>query len=180
MAQILNLRASDVYVLLKQTANMGTPLAQAKLAKQLHITASTVNESLNRAHLCGLYNPRRQAVNVGPFLEFLQHGIKYVFPSIRGPLTRGVPTSYGAPPLVELLTAPTDWLPVWAHPTGSERGYEVIPLHANAPIAALEDPAFYQLLALTDTMREKRARESMLALAELEKRFDQYGKSILS
>jgi hypothetical protein len=66
--------------------------------------------------------------------------------------------------------------PVWPYPEGPVRGIAFAPLHKNVPQAALADARLYELLALSDALREGRARERKLAAAELERRISAIGK----
>jgi hypothetical protein len=108
--------------------------------------------------------------------EFLLHGLKYVFPPKRGEVTRGVPTSYAAPPLDKRIAPGTELPPVWPLADGRQRGVALEPLHRSAPAAALRDRTLYELLALIDAVREGRARERKLAKDELIHRLRQYDR----
>jgi hypothetical protein len=46
----------------------------------------------------------------------------------------------------------------------------LLPLYENLPLAAQDDPAFYELLALFDALRAGQARERELAKKLLEER----------
>jgi hypothetical protein len=107
--------------------------------------------------------------NVSAIEEFLIHGIKYVFPAQRGGPTRGVPTSYAAEPLNQMIAPGDEPIPVWPHPEGKKRGIAFAPLYKTAPAAALRDPLLYKYLALVDTVRDGRARERKLAEQEISK-----------
>src|ERR1700681_1175546 len=85
----------------------------------------------------------------------------------RGEVTRGVPTSYAAPPLNKEIELGSELPPVWPFPEGQHRGVSLEPLYKTAPAAALRDPIFYEMLALIDALREGRARERKLAEKEL-------------
>ena len=61
-------------------------------------------------------------------------------------------------------------VPVWPDPNGTKKGLAVQPLYGSAPIAAKNDPALYELLALVDALRLGRARERAIAAKEIEKR----------
>ena len=134
------------------------------------MSPSGVFGSVKRAAECRLLDaetkrPRRAAVE-----EFLIHGIKYVFPPKRGGLTRGMPTSYAAPPLNSQLVLSTEHPPVWPYAQGTVRGYSFSPLHKSVPQAAEKDALLYELLALVDAIRGGRARESSIAVDELRAR----------
>jgi hypothetical protein len=111
-------------------------------------------------------------VNRSSLLEFLVHGIRYAFPAEIGPPTRGIPTSYAAPPLSKTIADAGDLPPVWPFPDGKVRGYSFVPLHKNVPKAALADERLYELLALVDALRNGQARERKLASQELTRRLE--------
>jgi hypothetical protein len=111
-------------------------------------------------------------LNRSSLLEFLLHGIRYAFPAEIGSPTRGIPTSYAAPPIRDSIADAGDLPPVWPYADGKVRGYSFVPLHKNVPQAALEDARLYELLALVDALRNGRARERQLAGRELTRRLE--------
>jgi len=118
----------------------------------------------------GLVQRDSRQVNRRALLEFLVHGVKYVFPAVRGRTTRGIPTAHAAPPLAKQIVAAGELPPVWPDPHGSVRGETFMPLHRSAVAAAKKDSKMYELLALVDAVRDGRARERRRAESELEKR----------
>jgi hypothetical protein len=108
--------------------------------------------------------------NFGAMEEFLSHGLKYVFPAERGELTRGVPTSYAAEPLLSVIAQGNEQIPVWPYEAGKHRGAAFAPLYKTAPIAALRDPTFYEYRALADALRDGRVRERKIAENEMRRR----------
>ena len=108
-------------------------------------------------------------------LEFLVHGIKYVFPARPGLLLRGMPTAHSAPPLAGRIISSEDDIYVWPYDNGTVRGQAIFPLYDKVPQAAEKDKALYELLALVDAIRAGQARERTIAASELEKRL---GKTI--
>lgn len=166
------LKPQDVYVVLKIVSD-GSPLAPyAQLASELVMSASKVHACVKRAQTCRLLHGSQlyNRPNIAAVEEFLVHGLKCVFPSERGELTRGVPASYAAEPLRSLIAPGTEPMPVWAIDDGDVRGVSFAPLYKTAPIAALRDPRFYAYLALADALRDGRARERKLAETALHKR----------
>ncbi len=162
------LRPVDIPVLLKLTLPGSSEMSFQQLASHLHLSSSEVHVSFKRGRLSGLFaqdEPKR--VNRSALLEFLEHGLRYAFPAERGDLTRGVPTAYAAEPLKGLLQQGTDPPPVWPAVSGKVRGYSFAPLYKHALAAALEDASFYELLTLTDALRDGRTRERTLARQEL-------------
>ena len=96
------LKPQDVVVLLRLGLERGSPTL-ATLGAQLGISASEVHGALNRAASATLLDLDQRRPRVGQLLEFLEHGIRYVFISGRGGITRGIPTAHSAPPLRDLL-----------------------------------------------------------------------------
>jgi hypothetical protein len=141
------------------------------LADELHLSVSQIHAALRRAASVGLYWAGKKTVNIPALEEFVLHGAKYAYPPEKGTLTQGLATAYLAPPLSKkIVSAANDPGPVWSFVEGDRVGYSIKPLHPSAPIAALEDPKFYELLALVDALREGRARERNLAEQEIQKR----------
>ncbi|MEO8663667.1 MAG: hypothetical protein ABI693_34740 [Bryobacteraceae bacterium] len=166
------LKPQDVYVVLKIVAS-GVRAPYAKLASELAMSTSEVHASVKRAQSAKLlHGPElKNRPNLLALEEFLVHGLKYAFPVDRGEFTRGVPTSYAAEPLRDVIGQGNEPIPVWPYPLGKERGIAFEPLYKTAPGAALLDPAFHQYLALADALRDGRARERKHAEQELHRRF---------
>ena len=157
------LKSQDILIALKLVCLADHRLSRYLLAKELGMSASEVHAGIQRLRKCRLLNekeyPRKAAI-----LEFLVHGLPYVFPAEHGTIARGIPTSYAAPPLnSQIVHSDSDLVPVWPHPDGDRRGYAFAPLYRSAPESALKDSELYQLLALTDAVRDGRARERKLA-----------------
>ena len=167
------LKPQDVVVALKllEYPKGGRPPI-SQIAVELALSASEVHAALKRGHAAQLLLPSE--LGGGPALknieEFLVHGIRYAFPPERGGPTRGLPTSYAAPPLNRLVSVGSELPPVWPHLEGETRGVEFKPLYGKVPYAALKDPFLYECLALVDALREGRAREHQIAMRELRAR----------
>ena len=129
------------------------------------MSSSEVHAAVKRAQASRLLHGAElgERPNYAAIEEFLIHGLKYAFPAERGELTRGVPTSYAAEPLRQVISLGDEPPPVWPYPTGTQRGISFQPLYKQAPEAALRDPVLYELLALADALRDGRARERKLA-----------------
>src|SRR5882724_29583 len=121
----MELRPQDVVVCLKLASLANEVATYAQLGAQLYMSPSEVHGAIRRAVAARLIrvdtplktfppSPRNRSkaehggrrsftehthVNRTALLEFLIHGVKYAFPAQRGPLTRGLPTGYAAPPL---------------------------------------------------------------------------------
>ncbi len=139
------------------------------IAADLGLSPSEVHAALKRLQGARLlHGPEMQnKPNLSTLEEFLVHGVKYAFPAEHGQVTRGVPTSYAAPPLKDEIALGDDLPPVWPWREGETRGIALAPLYKTAPIAALRDPILYEFLALVDAIRDGRAREHRVAEREL-------------
>lgn len=99
------------------------------------------------------------------------YGVRYAFPASPGPIVRGMPTAYAAPPLAEKISS-DELPPVWPDPNELVRGYSVEPLYSSVPVAVKCDSRFYELAALVDALRIGRARERNLAGEVLKERIN--------
>lgn len=164
------LKPQDVVVLLKLCGyNAASRPAYSLIAGELGMSQSEINASVKRLQASGLVNPKE--LGEMPILaaaeEFLIHAVKYVFPAKRGHFVRGLPTSYAAKPLSDLIVAGDDPIPVWPDPLGKKKGVSLMPLYRSVPDAARRDPILYERLAMLDAIRDGGARERKLAETEL-------------
>ena len=165
------MQGQDIALLLKLVTLKEPAVPSKKLAVSLSISPSEVSKSLKRCVEAGLLyvsGPEKR-VNGTALMEFLAHGLKYVFPPVRGSMARGVPTAAAAEPLKSRLLDDGEPPSVWPYAEGKVRGVSITPLYRTAPMAALLDSKFHSVLALTDAIRSGRARERNLAIELLEK-----------
>ena len=149
-----------------------SPFPQNKtLAELLTISSAEISGSLHRSSFAGLIDFDTKKVFMQALFEFIQFGVKYVFPVQPGPLVRGIPTGHSAEPLRSQLTFQEEM--VWEHPEGTVRGQSIVPLYSTVPSIVKNNSLLYELLALTDSLRIGGAREKELAISELQKRFFQ-------
>jgi len=139
------------------------------IAADLHMSPSEIHAAIKRLQQPRLlHGPELQEKpNISALEEFLLHGAKYSFPAEHGEVTRGLPTSFAAPPLKDEIASGDEFPPVWPWREGKTRGIALEPLYRSAPAAALRDPILYELLALVDAIRDGRARERKIAEKEL-------------
>ena len=162
------MRPHDIVVLLKIAAKKDKPWLMKDLSFELGISASEISESLNRSALAGLISKDKTRLMKLAILDFLEHGLRYVYPQLPGGKTRGVPTAHSAPPLNNEIVSSEAY--VWPYGEGTVRGQSIEPLHPKVPEACLKDPVLYEYLALSDALRVGKAREKTLAIEELKKR----------
>jgi predicted XRE-type DNA-binding protein len=164
-----HLKPQDVLILLKIQSIGNKKWYQKPIADAVGMSQSEVSESVARSKYAGLLDPKGKSVLKMALLEFLQYGLRYVFPVKPGAVVRGIHTSHSASPLKEEIQSTEDY--VWPYAKGTARGHSITPLYPSAPEAALKDEKLYELLALADALRVGRAREKELAIIELKKRF---------
>jgi len=170
MGKQTGLKPQDIAVLLKIASNRNRKWRLIDLAQELGISVSEVSMALERSRYAGFMDQSKRHLSNSALLEFLIHGVKYVYHAQPGPISRGIPTAHSAPPLSgEFITAPEDCY-VWPDSTGNARGQSIEPLYPSVPRHAVSDRPFYELLALVDAIRVGRARERKLAEEKLSKR----------
>lgn len=131
------------------------------IAADLKMSPSEIHAAIKRLQQSRLlHGPEMEdKPNLSALEEFLLHGVRYAFPAEHGPVTRGLPTSFAAPPLNKEIVSGGELPPVWPWREGETRGIAFEPLYKTAPAAALRDPTLYRLLTLVDAIRDGRARE---------------------
>lgn len=172
----MTLKPQDILVLLKLLSLGRRDWTYAWLGVQLDMSPSQLHAAVRRALAAQLAVREKERIvpNRRNLLEFLMHGIRYVFVPERGELTRGMPTGYAAPPLASHFVGIEEPPPVWPTPDGPVRGQAFSPLYSLAPGAAAKDDALYEWLVLVDAIRGGRARERDLAGKELSARLGQH------
>lgn len=162
------IKPQDVLLLLKIVSENNASWNQKPMAEALGMSQSEVSESVARSKYAGFLDPSGKVVLKMALMEFLQYGLRYVFPQKPGPVVRGLPTSHSASPLKEQIQSSEDY--VWPYGKGTVRGHSIMPLYPSVPVAVLKDEKLYELLALADALRVGRAREKDLAIVELKTR----------
>ncbi len=166
------LKPQDLAVALKLVVLQGQWLPYAALGEAMHLSRFEAHAAVQRllaARLLAAVDGQPRPV-LAALRGFLIHGAPYAYPPVRGEMTIGFPTAYGAAPLKEQMVSSNDGSPVWPHPDGVARGPGLLPLYENLPLAARDDPALYELLALFDALRAGQAREREIARKLLEER----------
>lgn len=162
------MRPHDVVVLLKIAAKKKESWLMKDLSNELGISSSEVSESINRSVIAGLISPDKKNIMKLALLDFLEHGLRYVYPQQPGALVRGIPTAHSAPPLNAIIQSQEHY--VWPSGSGTIRGQSIQPLYPSVVDAVRKDADLHELLALVDAIRVGRAREKEIAVQELKKR----------
>lgn len=140
------------------------------LAQTLGISASKAFDSVKRLIAVGIAFPDGRRINRLALIEFLEHGLQYVFPASPGVLRQGIPTGRSGPVIADALDAGDEPL-VWPCAGGPVRGRAIEPLVPKASELPRRSPGTYAALSLVDSLRTGRARERQLALHALRQRF---------
>lgn len=160
------LKPQDVAVVLRLA--VAPDASYAKLAGDLSMSPSTAHESVERLQLAGLLRPESRRVNRHSLLEFLEHGVRYMFPAKPGSKARGIPTAYSSPFLANEIVA--DDVIVWPDHRGSVTGQSIPPLINRAGELPTRCPQVYELLTLVDAIRIGRVRERAKAVEKIKER----------
>lgn len=163
------MRPQDIVILLKIIAKGNLPWQNKDLAAELYISPSEISESLYRSSLSGLIDAdQRKKVYRQSIMEFLEHGLHYVFPTEPGTMVNGIYTGHSHPFMQQQFKAETLHY-VWPEGRGNVRGLSIEPLYKGQVKAALQDEKLYLMLALLDVIRVGRVREFKVAIDELKK-----------
>jgi hypothetical protein len=161
----LILRPQDLVVVIKLRLLESLPFTYVSLSAALGMSASEIHSSIRRAQVARLVTTSESG-QVEPIrvslVEFVAHGVRYAFPPVLGPTTRGMPTAFGVEPLRSAF-AHAEEAPVWPLPRGATRGPSLQPLYPSVPAAAEKDATLYEILAAIDGIRIGAARERELA-----------------
>lgn len=151
------MRPHDIVVLLKIISFADRSWLNKDLANDLYISFSEISESLNRSYIAGLLDYDKKKVHRQSLMEFLEHGLHYVFPQQPGSMVNGMATAHSHSYMRKIFNSDTVY--VWPEVTSRERGLAIEPLYPNQPKAAMGDEKLYLLLALIDVIRVGRVRE---------------------
>lgn len=165
------LRAQDILVCLHLAVtghNKDERTTYASIAESLRISIGTAHAAAQRARSATLLDEALRPVRSN-LLEFLSHGLRYVFYPERGSIVRGVPAGAAAPFICEELAHTPENSPVWPHSTGRARGYALEPLYPTVPEIALSNPRLHGVLAAVELLRIGTARERAVAVQFLKK-----------
>lgn len=162
------MRPQDIVILLKILINTKLDWQYRDLSHALFISISEISESLNRSHLAGLIDESRRKVYKQSLMEFLEHGLHYVFPQQPGTMVTGVPTAHSHSYFSARLISELNY--AWPDENGWIRGLSISPLYKKVPKAIQNDEELYLLLAAIDIIRVGRTRELKLALDVLKSR----------
>ncbi|MCF8428259.1 MAG: hypothetical protein K9H61_06070 [Bacteroidia bacterium] len=161
------MRPQDIVILLKIVAKGESQWQLLNLANELKISNSEISESLNRSKTANLLDFNKKLVKRQNFMEFIEHGLKYVFPQEPGTMVRGTATAHSHPFMAAKFNSATNY--VWPDENGTIMGLAIEPYYKKQTEAVKEDGKLFKLLALTDVIRVGKTREIKTAIEELKK-----------
>jgi DNA-binding Lrp family transcriptional regulator len=141
----------------------------ASVADALGVSVSTAHKGADRLVRSGLVQELGRRVNRRALLEFIEHGVRYAFPTVIGERRRrGVPTAHAGPDLAAQIVS--DEPLVWPDDSSSVVGKTIEPLYEKAPALRDRCPDVYAMLADIDAVRVGRVRERQLGMQALRQR----------
>jgi hypothetical protein len=162
------MRPQDIAILLKIIVKTGLPWQNKDLAAELFLSPAEISISLYRSESAGLIDyTNSKSVYRQSLMEFIEHGLRYVFPAIPGTMVNGLYTAHSHPFMKGQF--PSEMNYVWPDARGEVRGLAIGPLYKEQVKAAQSDPTLYLMLALIDVIRVGRVREMKVAIEELKK-----------
>lgn len=161
------MRPQDIVILLKLVSLKDKPWQYRDLSADLFIPLSEISASIQRSGKAGLYNTEDRNVNRLALMEFIQFGLKYVFPISPGTMITGLGTAHSHPYYKKFFQAEMQY--AWPDEKGDIRGLLIEPLHPNVHKAIKKDEMLYKMLAGIDILRVGKVREQKKAIDELKK-----------
>jgi hypothetical protein len=121
----MSLKPQDIVVALKLCSYPRKRPPMSIIAAELKMSPSEVHAAIKRLqHARLLHGPEMEdKPNLSALEEFLLHGVKYAFAAEHGQVTRGLPTSFAAPPLNKEIARGDELPPVWPLRDGEIRGH---------------------------------------------------------
>lgn len=151
------MRPQDIVILLKILTINNKEWQYRDLSSQLYISVSEVSESLFRSEMAQLVDHTRRKVHRQNLMEFIEHGLPFVFPAKPGTMVTGMYTAHSHPWFQQYFISELNY--AWPYDEGSVRGLAITPLYKTVPSACMVDSSLYLLLAAIDVLRVGRVRE---------------------
>ncbi len=159
------MRPQDIVILLKMVCLNDDNIYLSQLASSLNLPISEISESLNRSMIARLIDYNKKKVNKQNLMEFLEHGIRYVFPQAPGAIVKGIATAHSHSFFKNKLISDKNY--VWPDTQGEIVGLTIEPFYLKQVEAVKSDPILYEFLALVDVIRVGRVREVQVSLKQL-------------
>jgi DNA-binding Lrp family transcriptional regulator len=169
------MRPQDIVILLKMLTLSDKNRTFVEIAKAIQLSETEVSNAMERNAIAGLVSTDKKRINKLALRDFLIYGLKYVFPPQPGSSTRGIATAHSAPPVNQRIVESGENY-VWKYYKGTRRGNSIVPLYDKIPKIVENQPELYEFLTIVDTFRIGKKREIEIAIEELDKRLNSYGR----
>lgn len=165
------LKPQDIYAVLglQVLLRRQPAVTLAQLSAFLRLSGSETHAAMARLQACQLIAATAEArkpLNLN-FLEFVEHGLRYVYPAEYGPPTRGLATAAAAVEGLGVTGPPL----VWPLESGGAFGPALAPLYRSVPEACAADPTLHSGMAALDCLRVGRPREREAGMRTLRELF---------
>lgn len=141
-----------------------------RLASFIRLSGSETHAAIARlegSQLLAAAAPELRQPNRSNFMEFAEHGLRYVYPAEYGPPARGLPTAAALMPGLAEQSSPL----VWPLESGGAYGVSIAPLYRSVPEACIAHGGLHTAMAAIDCLRVGRPRERQAGLAVLKELF---------
>lgn len=160
------MKAQDILTLSMLLTHAKTRPSFAVMSGHAQLSVGEIHASLKRLSESGLIDRETRQPRPLAVQEFLNHGLRYVFPAKYSGRAKGMPTATGADPLKQYFSPDGENL-VWPMEEGDQMGPGLAPLYPKIPQACAADAKLYEWIALCDALRAGRARERKMAMDEV-------------
>lgn len=168
--RLMVLRPQDVAVALQLVLEPDLPIA--RVARKVRLSQGEVHNAEQRLRAARLVRRHHRYAERRALLEFILHGVPYVFPGELGALATGVPTGGCGPVLSELpklVGRPGRRVRlVWPSEHGAGWGAGLAPLYPCAVELPEHNPHLYEWLTLVDALRAGGVHEREVAQIHIE------------
>jgi hypothetical protein len=159
MSKQFALKPQDVVVAAKLAVGF-QHFTYAQLSSAVGLAPSQVHASvkaLRQSRLLAQDERDDLAINRFRLIEFLIHGVPYMFPATVTHPTKGLATVSALDEMKELFLSQRDY--VWPFPGAKDTGVGLVPLHHCVFKAVQNDLTTYRILMAVDAIRIGDARE---------------------
>ena len=160
---MIQLRSQDIVIAVKILQMPHSKWSFESLGETIGIGHNQAHLAFKRLIACNLISHEFRRPIKNNLVEFLVHGVRYVFPPQWVENTCGIPTAASAPIFEGKLVS--NEVIVWPA-KGYKRlakGRGLMPIHDSAMSASKSDPKCYDILAAIEAVRSGGAREREVA-----------------
>ena len=158
------LKSQDIVIALYLANEHNSGSSVREISSRLEISIGEISNSLKRLVASKLLDASSRKILKANLMEFLVHGLQYVFPPEKMAPGKGLPTAWGHEVFSEISA---NEIPVLQHIDGKAYGPAIKPFYKNMANALLRDKELYMWVAVVDALRMGRSREKKIAIEKL-------------